>query len=237
MPPRENERHFSDFNDTLPENVFDIVRDIHYAVGRTVDGSQILSNLFSFIGTFVFAFEEIIHFFTQAFFAFLIGVIGTDRSGGTGNGAGRGGEVIKGTYARRDDSADAVSPLNTLNRRVNGVINAINIKIRKETYRRYTPSSIQTPSVNSIAERLKDSNTVKGCNISSPKEARYSPILIAPPTGSTALTKPEKINTTPISKRHNSANIFKTAFLFFTSNFQFSTVSSPYSSLIRPNNA
>ena len=49
--------------------------------------------------------------------------------------------------------------------------------------------------------------------------------------------KPEKINTTPISKRHNSANIFKTAFLFFTSNFQFSTVSSPYSSLIRPNNA
>ena len=124
MPPRENERHFSDFNDTLPENVFDIVRDIHYAVGRTVDGSQILSNLFSFIGTFVFAFEEIIHFFTQAFFAFLIGVIGTDRSGGTGNGAGRGGEIIKGTYARRDDSADAVSPLNALNRRVNGVINA-----------------------------------------------------------------------------------------------------------------
>ena len=46
--------------------------------------------------------------------------------------------------------------------KVSGVINAINAKIRKETYRRYTPNSMQTPSANSIAERLKDKNTVKG---------------------------------------------------------------------------
>ena len=55
---------------------------------------------------------------------------------------------------------------------VSGVMKDIISKVKKVVYRRYTPNSIQTPSMNSRADKLKEINTVKGCSLSSPKEVR-----------------------------------------------------------------
>ena len=55
---------------------------------------------------------------------------------------------------------------------VSGVMKDIISKVKKVIYRRYTPNSIQTPSMNSRADKLKEINTVKGCSLSSPKEVR-----------------------------------------------------------------
>ena len=46
---------------------------------------------------------------------------------------------------------------------VSGVMKDIISKVKKVVYRRYTPNSIQTPSMNSRADKLKEIKTVKGC--------------------------------------------------------------------------
>jgi hypothetical protein len=94
--------------------------------------------------------------------------------------------------------------LNKAKYNVKGVMKHMKIRVRSVINFLYTPISIHTPKANSKAERLMERITSNPDNTGKPNDDRYSPIFMAPPVGSTALTNPENTNTIPSRILHDS---------------------------------
>ena len=81
--------------------------------------------------------------------------------------------------------------LNRARYSVKRVIPPINITVPQAICRLQRPIKRHPPMINSIEQRATERTRAIGLRLDSPMVLKYSPILIAPPTGSTPLTNPE----------------------------------------------